>query len=192
MRAEDKALLVLGSIVAGVLLLGGGVAVVGLRFLLNDDKKKYLPLIKTYADRYGIDPFIFAGLVAKESGFNPKAFRREAGYKWGTNPDFPDPDGDGPLIGGDASYGLVQIMYSNAKAMGYSGEPNGLFDPDLNLHFGAIFFKGLLTRYGNYPDALSAYNSGRPLAKAPDSTANDYVPKTTGYAAYFKDQNVFA
>jgi len=168
--------------VVGVILLVGGRAV--LIYRLGQKQKELLPKIKLYAERYGIDPYVLAALVAKESSFNPTAFRREAGYKWGTNPDFPE--------GGDASYGLTQIMYSNARALGYTGIPTGLFDPDMNLHFGTLFLKNLLTRYGNYRDALAAYNSGRAFDKAPESTRTDYVPKSEGYAEYFRQENVFA
>jgi soluble lytic murein transglycosylase-like protein len=181
------------ALAAGALLFAGKKTVDIIRkYNIDARAKLYLPKVKHYADTYGVDPYLMAGLVAQESSFDPNAFRREAGYRWGTNPDFPDPDGAGPLVGGDASYGLTQILYSNAKDLGYGGEPDGLFDPDMNLHFGTIFFKRLLTYYGNEKDAIAAYNSGRPLTSAPESTTTVYVPHVTGYAAFFRQEAVFA
>lgn len=38
-----------------------------------DPKPEYLALIKAYSERYGLNPNLIAGLIAQESGFNPKA-----------------------------------------------------------------------------------------------------------------------
>lgn len=184
MSSEKEDAFSLLLVVAGLIVLAGGVTT-GLYYKFTQAEKKWLPLIKQYAENMNINPFFFAALVAKESSFNPKAFRREAGYKWGTNPDFPE--------GGDASYGLGQILYSTAKtSVLYTGTPKGLFDPDTNLDVVSKFFKMLLDQYGgSYQDALAAYNSGKPFDKAPEVTRTDYVPKALAYAAQFEKENVF-
>lgn len=145
--------------------------------------RKWLPTIYAWAKRLQVDPYFFAAMIAKESSFNPNAFRREAKYKWGSNPDYPE--------GGDASYGFCQILFSTAKGIGYTGGPKSLYDPDINLLWGGTLFKSLYKKYGNYKDVFAAYNSGKPYAKAPTVTQTDYVPKATDYAASFKQQDAF-
>lgn len=99
-------------------------------------------LIWSTAQRHGIDPPLLKAVVAAESSFNPRAFRDE------------------PHIG-DASYGLMQTLYRTAKDMGYTGAPEGLYDPATSLEMGARYLARQLRRYGGkVPYAVAAYNSG--------------------------------
>jgi hypothetical protein len=77
---------------------------------------------------------------------------------------------------GDASIGLMQILYSTAKANGYTGvigawndatnTGTGLYDPATNLRYGSKFFASLLKSTGNDLErAVSAYNAGLGNAK---------------------------
>lgn len=61
----------------------------------------------------------------------------------------------------DASYGLMQLLYGTAKGLGYTGTPEGLYDPQTNIHYGTKLLAQLRARYGDNPAAIySAYNSG--------------------------------
>lgn len=61
----------------------------------------------------------------------------------------------------DASYGLMQLLYRTAKGLGYDGTPEGLYDPQTNIHYGTKLLAQLRARYGDNPAAVySAYNSG--------------------------------
>lgn len=87
-------------------------------------------------------------LIAKESGFNADRVRGE------------------PQIG-DASIGLMQVLYSTAKGLGYpgpAGSPQGLtglFAPGANIYIGAKLLHQLLSKTGGDLDAaFSAYNGG--------------------------------
>jgi len=86
---------------------------------------------------------LLKGLIARESAWNPGAFRHE------------------PAIN-DASYGLMQVLLSTAK--GSLGNPNltpsDLFIPDINIAAGSNYLKSQLTRYGDARRAVSAYNCG--------------------------------
>lgn len=86
---------------------------------------------------------LLKGLIARESAWNPGAFRHE------------------PAIN-DASYGLMQVLLSTAKqALGNQNlTPSDLFIPDINIAAGAAYLKGQLTRYGDARRAVSAYNCG--------------------------------
>lgn len=87
-------------------------------------------------------------LIAKESGFNPASVRGE------------------PQLG-DASVGLMQVLYSTARGLGYPGPVGeaatltGLFAPGANIYVGTKYLHQLLSRTGGDLDAaFSAYNGG--------------------------------
>lgn len=63
----------------------------------------------------------------------------------------------------DASYGLMQLLYSTARGLGYSGQPDGLYDPETNVYYGTKLLSQLRGKYGADPSRVySAYNSGSP------------------------------
>lgn len=86
-------------------------------------------------------PFAFIkGIIAAESQFVPSAYRAEQG---------------------DASRGLMQVLLSTARALGYTGSSAGLYDPATNIHYGVKLLHGILARTGgNVASAASAYNGG--------------------------------
>lgn len=102
----------------------------------------YDSLIREAANRYGVDPNLVKAFVRQESNFNPRAKRVEAQLS-------------------DASYGLMQILYSTARGEGYNGTPEGLLDPVTNLNYGVLYLKRCLTRTDqNAAAAASMYNGG--------------------------------
>ena len=65
----------------------------------------------------------------------------------------------------DASYGLMQLLYKTAKSLGYSGAPEGLFQPGVNIDLGTKLLSNLRKSYGDdFRRVYSAYNSGNPDA----------------------------
>lgn len=135
------------------------------------------------ANATGVPVAALKGLIGVESAFKPKAFRAE------------------PQIN-DGSRGLMQILYRTARAVGYKGTEQGLFDPATNVLHGAKFFRDLLLKYKNLPDAVASYNMGhpRPASKTtptiikiygtpqPDWVyANQpYVNRVLAYIAYYQ------
>lgn len=105
------------------------------------------------AAQYGVPLPVAIAIAAHESGgFCPWATRGE------------------PHLG-DASIGLMQVLFSTAKANGYTGAVGawndatntgtGLYDPATNLRYGIKFFGGLLKATSNdLPRAIAAYNAG--------------------------------
>ena len=66
-----------------------------------------------------------------------------------------------PQDHGSPSYGLCQIKQDTAKAMGYTGDGQGLMNPDTNVRYAAQYLKMQLERYdGDWCKATSAYNAG--------------------------------
>ena len=142
--------------------------------------------IQDAARQAGVPWKLLKALVAAESSFDPNAYRDE------------------PKID-DASRGLTQILYRTARAMGYLGEPEGLFAPDLNLEYGALYLARQHDRAGNWLGALSAYNGGwRPALGFGEPVQSEgvrcggrevpigefcnqaYVDRVTGFWTYYR------
>lgn len=102
----------------------------------------YNDSIQNYASQYGVDPSYIAAVIQTESSGNPDSYRFE------------------PKLN-DASFGLMQVLSQTAKNLGYTGTPDGLYDPDTNIMYGTKLIAQLQSRFGADPAAIySAYNSG--------------------------------
>jgi soluble lytic murein transglycosylase len=98
-------------------------------------------LIEAEARRFGLDPYLVAGLIRQESGFSAAA-RSRAG-----------------------ALGYMQLMPTTAGALARQfklpwSEGMALV-ADANVHIGSAHLAGLLSRYhGNVVVAVAAYNAG--------------------------------
>jgi soluble lytic murein transglycosylase-like protein len=88
----------------------------------------------------GVPAAIIRAVIAVESGGNPLAERKEPG--------------------GESSRGLMQLLLGTARSLGYTGPPEGLFDPAVNVRLGTAYLWQLYQRAGDWPGAISAYNGG--------------------------------
>lgn len=106
----------------------------------------YRDSIKTYAQKWGIDPNLVCAVIYTESHFNPQA------------------------NSGVGARGLMQIMPGTGKGiaeeLGEGGfNADKLYDPETNIRYGSWYYKGLLDKYdGNMDLASAAYNAGVPRA----------------------------
>ena len=128
--------------------------------------KSHWQQIQVAANREGINPRLLAALVYVESKGVTTAKRVE-------------PDGR-------ASYGLTQILCSTARDMGFTGKCEELFDPVVNLAWGAKYLKSRINLYGLDLGILS-YNTGSPRN---DETGrlfapNSYIKKVKTAFNYF-------
>jgi soluble lytic murein transglycosylase-like protein len=95
------------------------------------------------------DPRDVLATITIESGFNPAAYRYEAHLR-------------------DASYGLMQVLWSTAREMDPSlTDPAQLYDPETNIRVGMLYQRWtwdfLRRRLGRDPteaEWLSGYNMG--------------------------------
>lgn len=126
-------------------------------------------LIEAKAAAYGVSASLVKAIVAAESSFNPRAYRAE------------------PRIQ-DASYGLMQVLFRTARGLGYTGEPEGLYDPATNVDLGTKYIAYQLGRYqGDVPSAIAAYNSGTVRRTAGGQFLNQsYVNRVLGFLAKFQ------
>lgn len=87
---------------------------------------------------------------------------------------YPDAHRGEPHLG-DSSHGLMQLLLSTARGLGYGGaagawdevhrKGSGLYDPYVNLTLGARHLRNLQARTGDLQTTIAAYNAGLGNAK---------------------------
>ncbi len=93
----------------------------------------YAEIIRTSAQRHGLDPVLLAAMAEVESGFNPRAVSHKG------------------------ARGLLQLMPETARRFGVADS----FDPRQNVEGGAQYLNWLLNRFsGDEQLALAGYNAG--------------------------------
>jgi soluble lytic murein transglycosylase-like protein len=98
--------------------------------------------IANSAQLYNVPETWVRAVIDTESSWNPNAHNAS------------DPTG---------AWGLMQILYRTATAMGYTGAPEGLYDPAVNIDLGTRLLGQLRRAYGDdFRRVYSAYNSGKP------------------------------
>jgi soluble lytic murein transglycosylase-like protein len=93
-------------------------------------------LIKKYSKIYEIPEELVHRVVRRESRYNPSAYSK-------------------------GNYGLMQIRYNTAKAMGYDGPADGLFDAETNIKYAVKYLKGAwLVADTDHDNAVRLYARG--------------------------------
>lgn len=104
---------------------------------------KYRPLVKEYAERYGLDWLLVASIIYHESRFRKNA------------------------VSPKGARGLMQLMPDTAQEVaikiGWDEiSEDSLFNPNINLDLGCWYFKNMLKEFdGDSKLALAAYNAGK-------------------------------
>jgi soluble lytic murein transglycosylase-like protein len=135
--------------------------------------------------QHGMDPNILLAIITVESAGNPFAVRYEPQWKYHH---FPrevasrlNASYETEVVMQSCSWGLMQIMGSVAREKGFSGWLSELTKPELNIHYGALHFKGFLERHGNLSDAVACYNAGSVRKTKGGNYVNQvYVDKVMG------------
>lgn len=159
--------------------------------------KPWVRYVEECARKRKLDADLVMAIIEQESGgakpTQELAFRHEPGF-WRrylrANPLYRDAD---PLRV-SSSYGLMQIMYTTAVEMGFTGEPEELVSPRVNIDWGTAYFASCLRwANGNVEKALSAYNGGRGTAAGPGPWPNQgYVDKVLQRYRRIKEGNANA
>lgn len=93
-------------------------------------------LIERHASDHGVPSALAHRVVMKESRYNPSARNR-------------------------AYWGLMQIRHDTARSLGYSGPPEGLLDPDVNLRYGMAYLgNAYRVAGGDQSRAVALYSRG--------------------------------
>ena len=158
MKGKTVAWLVLGGGIITLLLLRSRLHEVvedwEVRIFLNR-LSPYQSIVEDWAHCFSVDENIVGAVIWTES----------SGF----------PDTEGPY----GEIGFMQVFYTTAQQMGFTGEPHDLFDPDTNVHYGTKYLRWQLDRYGQDIEmALSAYKAG---TYTPENKW--YVDRVLGYYA---------
>lgn len=150
-----------------------------MRFAHEND---YDLIVAEAGNAWDVDTSLIKALIGAESEFNPNAYRAE------------------PQIN-DASYGLMQLLYGTARAMGFTGATTQLYDPVTNVRLGTRFIadkiKTASARGYGVDSAISAYNAGFSTVRSGDGKRvtnapgapfinQTYVNRVLELASYFR------
>lgn len=102
---------------------------------------RYEHIVRGHAANYELDPALLAAVIYAESKFDPRA-RSRAG-----------------------AIGLMQLLPDTARGIaqrtgGKRFVLRDLYDPEINVRYGAWYLRHLLRRYEDVPTALAAYHAG--------------------------------
>ncbi len=102
----------------------------------------YESIIRGHARNYDLDPALLAAVIYRESKFDPNA-RSQSG-----------------------AIGLMQLLPETARGIalhtgGSKFVVSDLYDPELNVRYGAFYLRRLLRKYRSERLALAAYNAGQ-------------------------------
>ncbi len=104
------------------------------QFGILSTRRDYDNIIMRAADEYGVPFEMIRAVIGAESAFNPKAV---------------SPAGAG---------GIMQFIETTAAAYGLT--PDERFEPEKAIPAGARLLRDLRVKFGNWPEAVAAYNAG--------------------------------
>ena len=102
----------------------------------------YGSIVRGHARNYELEPALLAAVIYQESKFHADA------------------------RSGSGAIGLMQLLPDTALGIakrtgGTQFEISDLYDPELNVRYGAWYLRHLLDKYGDEKLALAAYNAGQ-------------------------------
>ncbi len=104
-------------------------------------------LVGRHASAHGVPPQVAHAVVMLESRYRPHVVHR-------------------------GNFGLMQIRFGTARAMGYRGAPSGLLNADTNLQFGMKYLaRGWKASGGDLCRTIAHYQTGRVVRSVPASSA---------------------
>jgi len=103
---------------------------------------RYEQIVRGHARNYELDPALLAAVIYQESKFKADA-RSSSG-----------------------AIGLMQLLPDTAQGIalhtgGTAFRVGDLYDPEINVRYGAWYLRHLLQKYGDERTALAAYNAGQ-------------------------------
>lgn len=128
--------------------------------------QQFIEIVQEMAAREGIDPDLACAIASVESSWNPWAVRFEPAWKYTLTPEI-----FGERLGitllteksmQSHSWGLMQVMGSVARELGFRGPLQMLCDPRTGATFGCKKLRSFLDKYGSEKDAIASYNAGGP------------------------------
>jgi soluble lytic murein transglycosylase len=117
---------------------------------------RYETIVRGHADNYKLEPALLAAVIEQESKFHADA---------------KSPTG---------ALGLMQLQPDTAKGIalrtgGHKFVVSDLYNPEINIRYGAWYLRHLLDKYGDEQTALAAYNAGQ-------ANVNEWIDQGKGIA----------
>jgi len=139
---------------------------------LANRESVYGPILVAAFTNVGLPPEWGMAIARQESAFKPAVINNTGGDA---------------LRGG--SRGLCQMSLKTARALGFVGDPDLLFQPVLNAQLAAKLCLSLTRQFktAELKDIAAGYNSGKPFARCPASTVA-YANNVVAYAAAYKER----
>src|SRR5450432_3253804 len=119
--------------------LAGLAAIVVLQFPQSAlaQRAQYETLVASHAQANGVPEALVHRIIVRESRYQPN------------------------LVGRGGTIGLMQIKLATARSLGYTGDAQGLRDPDTNLTYGIKYLAGAYrAANGNHDRTVHYYASG--------------------------------
>lgn len=106
---------------------------------------KYKSIIKEIAEKYNLDPQVIYATIMTESEGNEDAYRFEPHIQ-------------------DASLCMGQILISTARSLGFEGDPQQMYEPNVCIDLIGKYHRRMLDEYGDLTpfQLAAAYNTGSP------------------------------
>ena len=103
---------------------------------------EYRAIVKGHARNYRLEPALLAAVIYAESKFHADA------------------------VSASGAVGLMQLLPSTAEGIalhtgGSNFQKSDLYNPEINVRYGAWYLRHLLDKYGDEQEALAAYNAGQ-------------------------------
>lgn len=103
---------------------------------------RYSQFVRVHAAEHGLDPALVAAVIYQESKFRAS------------------------VVSSSGAIGLMQLTPATARGIairtgGSKFRTQDLFDPEINIRYGAWYLDDLFRKYGNERLALAAYNAGQ-------------------------------
>jgi len=126
---------------------------------------RYSTIVRAHARNYDLNPALLAAVIDEESKFRADA-KSSAG-----------------------AVGLMQLLPATAKGIaihtgGSKFVTSDLYNPEINVRYGAWYLHHLLQKYGDERLALAAYNAGQQNVDSWRAEGKDIqFPETRAYVA---------
>jgi soluble lytic murein transglycosylase len=103
---------------------------------------RYSEFVRVHAAEHGLDPALLAAVIYQESKFRPR------------------------VVSPSGAIGLMQLTPSTARGIairtgGNAFRTDDLYNPEINIRYGAWYLDNLFKKYGSEKLVLAAYNAGQ-------------------------------
>jgi len=119
------------------------------------------------AAEFGIDPKFVAAIIKVESSGDPSAVRFEPKWRYVLTPEKWAKKNaitvETERVLQSMSFGLMQIMGTKMRELGYDGPLSEAVDHDISGHYACKFLKQLFDKWQDPRMVAAAYNGGSPI-----------------------------